>query len=147
MFVETGQTNDLEHEPSNGAFDFTASAISSGSGYTEATIFADANHTLVSFVTKITPSPDWFVGLDSIKVTIKRPKITFGNFIRFSFQSFAKTVLGWTTQQLNCIRWTQVQIMVLHLPLQIGQLNLQALFTVSHRDILHIKRAVSFIHN
>lgn len=76
MFVETGQTNDLEleHESSNGAFDFTASAILSGSGYTEATIFADANHTLVSFLTKITPSPDWFVGLDSLKVTIKRPK-------------------------------------------------------------------------
>lgn len=68
MFAETGQTGDLEHESTNGEFDFTASAILSGSGYNEANIFVDANHTLVSFVTKITPSPDWFVGIDSLKV-------------------------------------------------------------------------------
>lgn len=68
MFAETGQTNDLELESTNGAFDFIGSPILSGSGHNEANIFADANHTLVSFVTKITPSPDWFVGVDSLKV-------------------------------------------------------------------------------
>ncbi|XP_037042653.1 uncharacterized protein LOC119078994 [Bradysia coprophila] len=68
MFAETGQTNDLELESTNGAFEFIGSAILSGSGHNEANIFADANHTLVSFATKITPSPDWFVGVDSLKL-------------------------------------------------------------------------------
>lgn len=71
MFAETGQTNDLELESTNGAFDFISSAILSGSGHSETNIFADANHTLVSFATKITPSPDWFIGVDSLKVIFR----------------------------------------------------------------------------
>lgn len=69
MFVETGQTNGLELESTNGAFDFVAPAILSGRGYSEANIFVDADHSLVSFATKVTPSPDWFVGVDSLKVS------------------------------------------------------------------------------
>lgn len=68
MFAETGQTNDLELQSKKGALDFIASAILCGSGYNEANIFLDVNHTFVSFVTKITPSPDWFVGVDSLEV-------------------------------------------------------------------------------
>lgn len=67
-FTETGQTIGLEQESTNEAFGFTASAILSGRGYNEAKIFVDANHSFVSFVTKITPSPDWFVGVDSLEV-------------------------------------------------------------------------------
>lgn len=95
MFAETGQTNDLEHESPNGAFVFTAPAIWSGSGYNEANIFVDANHTLVSLVTKITPSPDWFVGVDSleVKTTIERLKMIRIENLLF-FESFAKMVLG-----------------------------------------------------
>ncbi|KAJ6645856.1 Spondin-2 [Pseudolycoriella hygida] len=67
MFAETGQTNDLEYK-SMDEFDFTAPAILTGRGYNDATFFADVNHSLVSFATKITPSPDWFVGVDSFKL-------------------------------------------------------------------------------
>lgn len=88
LFAETGQTNTLECEPSNGALDFTASAIFSGRGSTEASIFVDANHTLVSFVTKITPSPDWFIGIDSLKVTIQRQSSIFQN-LKFPFLEIA----------------------------------------------------------
>lgn len=71
MFTETGQTNDFEYGTANDIFDFTAPAILSGSGYKETNIFVDTNHSLVSFVTKITPSPDWFIGVDSLQVQDK----------------------------------------------------------------------------
>lgn len=100
MLVETGQTSELEQESTNAAFDFTVPAILGGRGYNEANIFVDANNALVSFVTKITPSPDWFVGVDSLKVNVQLPQQFNSKFKIFSLtQSSAKMVLGWTAKQ------------------------------------------------
>uniref|UniRef100_A0AC11CXX3 Uncharacterized protein n=1 Tax=Ovis aries TaxID=9940 RepID=A0AC11CXX3_SHEEP len=45
---------------------FSAPAVPSGTGQTSAELEAHARHSLVSFVVRIVPSPDWFVGVDSL---------------------------------------------------------------------------------
>nr|KAF6432472.1 spondin 2 [Rousettus aegyptiacus] len=45
---------------------FSAPAVPSGTGQTSAELEAHARHSLVSFVVRIVPSPDWFVGIDSL---------------------------------------------------------------------------------
>ncbi|KAK2504252.1 hypothetical protein MC885_013409 [Smutsia gigantea] len=45
---------------------FSAPAVPSGTGQTAAELEAHARHSLVSFVVRIVPSPDWFVGVDSL---------------------------------------------------------------------------------
>ncbi|KAG8508618.1 Spondin-2, partial [Galemys pyrenaicus] len=45
---------------------FAAPAVPSGTGQTSAQLEAHARHSLVSFVVRIVPSPDWFVGVDSL---------------------------------------------------------------------------------
>ncbi|KAM8803596.1 spondin-2 [Rhynchonycteris naso] len=45
---------------------FSAPAVPSGTGQTSTELEADARHSLVSFVIRIIPSPDWFVGIDSV---------------------------------------------------------------------------------
>ncbi|XP_026908903.2 spondin-2 [Acinonyx jubatus] len=45
---------------------FSAPAVPSGTGHTSAELEAHARHSLVSFVVRIVPSPDWFVGVDSL---------------------------------------------------------------------------------
>lgn len=76
-FVETGRSDGLEQLPQNRAADtsnvldeFVIPAITSGSGRSEGRMFMDSNHTLVSLVTRIVPSPDWFVGVDSFQVRL-----------------------------------------------------------------------------
>lgn len=45
---------------------FSAPAVPSGTGQTSAELEVHARHSLVSFVVRIVPSPDWFVGIDSL---------------------------------------------------------------------------------
>ncbi|XP_049742512.1 spondin-2 [Loxodonta africana] len=45
---------------------FSAPAVPTGTGQTSAELEAHARHSLVSFVVRIVPSPDWFVGIDSL---------------------------------------------------------------------------------
>ncbi|XP_024429590.1 spondin-2 [Desmodus rotundus] len=45
---------------------FSAPAVPSGTGQTSTEFEAHARHSLVSFVVRIVPSPDWFVGVDSL---------------------------------------------------------------------------------
>ncbi|NXM62844.1 SPON2 protein, partial [Illadopsis cleaveri] len=47
---------------------FSAPAISSGTGQTSTELEAHPRHPLVSFVVRIVPSPDWFVGIDSLNL-------------------------------------------------------------------------------
>ncbi|XP_053674574.1 spondin-2 [Anopheles nili] len=68
-FAETGQSAPLEEMLSlqqDILFDeFRLPKIRKGKGESEATFFVDGKHSSVSFITKIVPSPDWFVGMDS----------------------------------------------------------------------------------
>ncbi|XP_004432263.1 PREDICTED: spondin-2 [Ceratotherium simum simum] len=45
---------------------FSAPAVPSGTGQTATELEAHSRHSLVSFVVRIVPSPDWFVGVDSL---------------------------------------------------------------------------------
>ncbi|KAM5283175.1 spondin-2 [Hipposideros larvatus] len=45
---------------------FSAPAVPSGTGQTSAELEVHARHSLVSFVVRIIPSPDWFVGINSL---------------------------------------------------------------------------------
>lgn len=50
--------------------DFTLPPITTGSGRSESKFFVDGNHSHVSLMTKILPSPDWFIGVDSFQVRV-----------------------------------------------------------------------------
>ncbi|XP_045384277.1 spondin-2 isoform X1 [Lemur catta] len=45
---------------------FSAPAVPSGTGQTSTELEVHSRHSLVSFVVRIVPSPDWFVGIDSL---------------------------------------------------------------------------------
>ncbi|MGH0145041.1 UNVERIFIED_CONTAM: hypothetical protein FKN15_023995 [Acipenser sinensis] len=47
---------------------FSAPAITSGTGQNSADFEVFARHSLLSFIVRIVPSPDWFVGVDSLNL-------------------------------------------------------------------------------
>lgn len=62
---------DSETQGRGGVFDeFLVPAIQKGVGRSEATFFADGNHSKVSLVSRIVPSPDWFIGIDSFDLCV-----------------------------------------------------------------------------
>ncbi|XP_055526825.1 spondin-2 [Wyeomyia smithii] len=71
-FAETGHAHALEEEltNSNAALydEFHLHKILKGQGASEGTFFVDGRHSKVSFITKVIPSPDWFIGLDSFNL-------------------------------------------------------------------------------
>lgn len=72
-FAETGRTDLLEEQSQGegGIYDeFNAPPISTGSGRTEAEFFVDGNHSRVSLMSRIVPSPDWFIGIDSFDLCV-----------------------------------------------------------------------------
>ncbi|KAK9509472.1 hypothetical protein O3M35_006782 [Rhynocoris fuscipes] len=70
-FAETGRWEVTEGQGSPGLLDqFTGPPVPSGQGRTEAQFFLDGNHSLVSVMSRIIPSPDWFVGLDSFQLCV-----------------------------------------------------------------------------
>ncbi|XP_045483383.1 spondin-2 [Harmonia axyridis] len=72
-FAETGRSDVLEvqSQGQRGIFDvFNAPSVAQGVGRTEAKFFVDGNHSLVSLMSRIIPSPDWFIGIDSFDLCI-----------------------------------------------------------------------------
>ena len=71
-FVETGRADLLEEVNKQNATkmydEFSLPAILSGSGNTNGNVFVDGNHSRISLITRIVPSPDWFIGVDSFEV-------------------------------------------------------------------------------
>lgn len=49
--------------------EFNIPAVLVGDGRQEAKFFVDSNHSMVSLMTRIVPSPDWFIGVDSFQVS------------------------------------------------------------------------------
>uniref|UniRef100_A0A1B0A202 Spondin domain-containing protein n=1 Tax=Glossina pallidipes TaxID=7398 RepID=A0A1B0A202_GLOPL len=47
--------------------EFNLPAIITGAGRSESKFFVDSNHSLISLMTRIVPSPDWFIGIDSFQ--------------------------------------------------------------------------------
>lgn len=50
---------------------FTGPPVPQGEGTSVARAFLDGNHTLISVMARINPSPDWFVGLDSFQLCVE----------------------------------------------------------------------------
>ncbi|RUS73090.1 hypothetical protein EGW08_019151, partial [Elysia chlorotica] len=69
LFAEEGDPKYLDSESKQGyggVLDtFTAPPVNSGVGSTSVMVALDGKHTQLSFMMKIIPSPDWFVGLSS----------------------------------------------------------------------------------
>ncbi|XP_030756970.1 uncharacterized protein LOC115882862 [Sitophilus oryzae] len=72
-FAETGRSDLLEQmgQGGGGVYDeFNAPPIPAGVGRTEAEFFVDGNHSRVSLMSRIVPSPDWFIGIDSFDLCV-----------------------------------------------------------------------------
>ncbi|XP_013775027.1 spondin-2-like [Limulus polyphemus] len=73
LFAERGNSEILDQfsQGEGGVFDvFSAPPINSGVGRTEAEFFVDGNHSKVSLIARIIPSPDWFIGVDSFELCV-----------------------------------------------------------------------------
>lgn len=71
QFAENGRTSHLDNDAQGfkGVFDvFTAPNIRRGVGKASTKFFVDSKHNKVSVMVRIIPSPDWFVGIDSISL-------------------------------------------------------------------------------
>lgn len=67
-FAETGRSDLIDQgaQADHGVLDaFNTPPINQGVGVVRAQFFVDGNHSRVSLLSKIVPSPDWFVGVDS----------------------------------------------------------------------------------
>ncbi|XP_029658483.1 spondin-1-like [Octopus sinensis] len=74
-FAETGVSTDFDSEVQGqkGVLDaFNLPAIGKGFGQSQGSMFVDSVHPLVSFIVKIIPSPDWFVGVSSLNLCSKK---------------------------------------------------------------------------
>ncbi|XP_037780834.1 uncharacterized protein LOC119577182 isoform X2 [Penaeus monodon] len=70
-FAETGRSDGFDKygQGNDGALDvFSAPPIPQGVGETQSEFFVDGNHSRISLLSKIVPSPDWFVGVDSFEL-------------------------------------------------------------------------------
>ncbi|XP_043237860.1 uncharacterized protein LOC122389680 [Amphibalanus amphitrite] len=69
QFTESGSSAGLEQltQGQRGILDqFSAPPVKQGEGTTMARVFVDGAHSQVSLISKIVPSPDWFLGIDSV---------------------------------------------------------------------------------
>ncbi|XP_016929716.3 spondin-1 [Drosophila suzukii] len=69
--TSSGTTTTTTTNSERSVFDeFSMPAIPLGAGRSEAKVFVDSNHSLVSLMTRIVPSPDWFIGVDSFELCV-----------------------------------------------------------------------------
>lgn len=73
LYVETGRTDgmDADGDSPSTLHSFTGPPVPQGEGTSVARAFLDGNHTLISVMARINPSPDWFVGLDSFQLCVE----------------------------------------------------------------------------
>lgn len=105
LYVETGRTDgmDADGDSPSTLHSFTGPPVPQGEGTSVARAFLDGNHTLISVMARINPSPDWFVGLDSFQlcvegnwvdtVTVELDPLDGGTDNGFTF-----TAANWPTQ-------------------------------------------------
>lgn len=105
LYVETGRADglDTDGDSPNSLHSFTGPPIPQGEGTSITRAFLDGNHTLISIMARINPSPDWFVGVDSFQlcvegnwvdtVTVELDPLDGGTDNGFTF-----TAANWPTQ-------------------------------------------------
>lgn len=73
-FAEKGDSNmlDAHSQGSGGVLDeFNAPPIPQGVGETSSDFLVDGNHSKVSLISRVVPSPDWFIGVDSFDLCVE----------------------------------------------------------------------------
>ncbi|CAL1673484.1 unnamed protein product [Lasius platythorax] len=105
LYVETGRADglDTDGDSPNSLHSFAGPPIPQGEGTSVTRAFLDGNHTLISIMARINPSPDWFVGVDSFQlcvegnwvdtVTVELDPLDGGTDNGFTF-----TAANWPTQ-------------------------------------------------
>ncbi|XP_046430520.1 spondin-1 [Neodiprion pinetum] len=105
QYVETGRADGLDAggDAPNTLHSFVGPPVPQGEGTSIGRAFLDGNHTLVSVMARINPSPDWFVGVDSFQlcvegnwvdtVTVELDPLDGGTDNGFTF-----TAANWPTQ-------------------------------------------------
>ncbi|VVC40686.1 Thrombospondin type-1 (TSP1) repeat,Spondin, N-terminal [Cinara cedri] len=73
MFAKTGRSDKLDD--GGGGEEtvldtFVAPSVATGAARTQAQFFVDGNHSRVSLVSRMIPSPDWFIGIDSFDLCV-----------------------------------------------------------------------------
>lgn len=74
QFAELSHTDrlDTQSQGVGGVFDeFIAPPITQGVGETRTQFFVDGNHSKVSMMSRVVPSPDWFIGVDSLELCVE----------------------------------------------------------------------------
>lgn len=73
LYVETGRADglDTDGDSPNTLHSFAGPPIPQGEGTSVTRAFLDGNHTLISIMARINPSPDWFVGVDSFQLCVE----------------------------------------------------------------------------
>lgn len=73
LYVETGRTDglDADGDSPSSLHSFTGPPVPQGEGSSIARAFLDGNHTLISIMARINPSPDWYVGVDSFQLCVE----------------------------------------------------------------------------
>ncbi|KAK1125140.1 hypothetical protein K0M31_006480 [Melipona bicolor] len=94
---------DADGDSPSSLHSFTGPQVPQGEGTSIARAFLDGNHTLISIMARINPSPDWFVGVDSFQlcvegnwvdtVTVELDPLDGGTDNGFTF-----TAANWPTQ-------------------------------------------------
>lgn len=71
--METGRADglDTDGDSLNSLHSFAGPPIPQGEGTSVTRAFLDGNHTLISIMARINPSPDWFVGVDSFQLCVE----------------------------------------------------------------------------
>lgn len=71
-FVDKRRTDELEKEATRDCIfdDFIIPGVTTGVGFDTGKFSIDNDHPFVSLMTNIVPSPDWFIGVDSLMVCI-----------------------------------------------------------------------------
>lgn len=73
-FCESTDTNEWENEEISGDFifdEFVIPKLGNPLDKIESRLFVQSNYSLISMVTKLIPSPDWFIGIDALQVSKK----------------------------------------------------------------------------
>lgn len=73
-FCETTKTDEWENQEINSklVFDeFSIPKLSDPMDHVESRLFVQSNNSVISLVTKLIPSPDWFIGIDSLEVSTR----------------------------------------------------------------------------
>nr|CAH0098285.1 unnamed protein product [Daphnia galeata] len=112
LFAENGRSDylDTQSQGEGGIYDeFNAPPITSGEGKTEAEFFVDGNHSRVSLISKLVPSPDWFIGIDSLDLCVNSKwldsiSIEVGVVDAGTDNGFSFTSPNWPTEPQEVIR-------------------------------------------